>query len=99
MIQGITERTPDVEMSCPRAVDKVTSQACVVQNDRQTCGTATGITDACGGTCTDACGSMSIEKQTHGSMSKDTRGRACTYAQVSKCTDVSTQSKANIFDI
>ena len=30
MIQGITERTPDVEMSCPRAVDKVTSHACVV---------------------------------------------------------------------
>ena len=99
MIQGITKRTPDVEMSCPRAVDKFTSQACAGQNDKQTCGTATGSTDACGGTCTDSCGSMCIEKQTQGSMSKNTCGSACKYSQVNKCKDVSTESKANIFDI
>ena len=56
MIQGIPEIIPDVDMICPKAMVKFTSQEFAGQNDRQTHGTANASTDARGGTCMDARG-------------------------------------------
>ena len=53
MIQGTPDTTRDVDMSCPRAMEKVPSHECVGQNNRQTRETATASMDSHGGMCTD----------------------------------------------
>ena len=80
MIQRIHKRTPDVDMSCPRAMAKVTPQECVGQKNRQTCGTETVITDACTSPCTDIQKCRITIRDSYGSM--------CTEDHISVCTDV-----------
>ena len=92
MVQGIPERTPDVDMRFPRTTAKVTSQECVGQNDRQTRRISTTSMDAHRGTSTDAHGSTCIDAQTCVSTSKDACGSTCMDDLGSACTDVSTDS-------
>ena len=63
MIQGIPESTSGVDMSCPRATAKVTSQECVGYNNRHTRRTDTASTDDRRGTLTDAHGILCMDTQ------------------------------------
>ena len=78
MIQGIPKSTPYVDIICPRAMAKVNSHECLVQNDGQTQGTAIAIMDDRGGMCTDDRGILCMDTQTRGSTSMDDHGSICT---------------------
>ena len=54
MIQGIFDSTQDVDMSCPRFMEKVTSHKWVGYNYIYICVTATATMDDHRGMCTDA---------------------------------------------
>ena len=84
MIQGMPKIAPDVDMRFPRAMAKVILQECVGQNDRQTCGTSTDITDAHWIIC--------MDKQTHVITNKDACGSMFTNDRKSTCIDVCTES-------
>ena len=71
MIKVISNSTPDAEMSCLRAMAKITGHECVGKNNRQTHGTATVSTDYFRGTCTDARRSTCTDKHTHVSTNND----------------------------
>ena len=84
MIRVIPVITPDVDMSCPRAMAKATPQDCVRKNYKQTHKTSTArtgvhgstFTGVCRSTCMDVCGSMFTDVSTertdvHGTMCID----------------------------
>ena len=82
--QVIPKITLDVDINFPRAVDNVTPQESVGQNDRQTHKIATASTYAHRIMCTD--------KQKNGIKSKDDCGIMCTDTCGITRTDVSTES-------
>ena len=92
MIQGIPGITPDIDMSCPIYMVKVTSHDFVGQNNRQTRITVTVIKDDCGGTCMDARGSPYTDTQEIGGTNKNYFGNTCTDDLRSARTEVSTAS-------